>query len=412
MSGIRIASETGRLTGVIVHTPGREVSLVHPDRREALLFDDIIFETDARDEHLAMRRLFETAIPDGGKVFEITDLFTEAFADADARLYVIDSLIRRQPELRIAPYRALLLDLSPSELTRFAVEGQIPGNSDLVLDPSPNLLFTRDLAAVVRDRIILSRAAKPARIRESILMEALVRFHPLFKDVRDSAIRIPDQDTIEGGDILVPSEDVVMIGMSERTSFSGVMQAASQLLDIGVRDVLIVDIPKQRSSMHLDTIFTFAHPDECVVFSPAIGDRSGNVVKLTREGGRLVTTLRPTVKIALEESLRRELTFISCGGDDELNQHREQWTDGANLFCLAPGVVVGYERNTNTFRELEIHGYTVLSQDEFLDRYRDRPFQPDSDTRLAIHFLGHELCRGRGGARCMTLPISRTERDA
>lgn len=406
---IRVESETGRLNGVIVHTPGREVSLVHPDRREALLFDDIIFEADARDEHLAMRRLFEAVLPAGGRVIEITDLFTEAFAEGDARTYFIDTLIRRLPELRLAPYRGRLLDLAPADLTRFAVEGQIPGSPDLALDPSPNLLFTRDLAAVVRDRILLSRAAKPARARESILMDTLVRFHPLFEGVAATAIRIPAHDTIEGGDILVASPDCVLIGMSERTSFSGVMQAASQLLDIGVRDILIVDIPKQRSSMHLDTIFTFAHPDECVAFAPAITDRADNVVKLTREGGRLVTTLRPSLHIALQESLERDITFIRCGGGDELNQHREQWTDGANLFCLAPGVVVGYERNTNTFRELESHGYTLLTQDDFLDRYAGRPFEPAADLRLAVSFLGHELCRGRGGARCMTLPISRLE---
>lgn len=406
---IRVDSETGRLNGVIVHTPGREVSLVHPDRREALLFDDIIFEADAREEHLAMRRLFETALPAGGRVYEITDLFTEAFGEADARRHFIDTLIRRLPELRLAPYRDRLLDLAPADLTRFAVEGQIPGSPDLALDPSPNLLFTRDLAAVVRDRILLSRAAKPARARESILMDTLVRYHPLFAGVAASAIRIPVHDTIEGGDILVASPDCVLIGMSERTSFSGVMQAAAQLLDIGVRDILIVDIPKQRSSMHLDTIFTFAHPDECVVFAPAITDRADNVVRLTREEGRLVTTLRPSLQAALQESLERDITFIRCGGGDELNQHREQWTDGANLFCLAPGVVVGYERNTNTFRELESHGYTLLTQDDFLDRYAGKPFEPAADLRLAVSFLGHELCRGRGGARCMTLPISRTE---
>ncbi len=404
---VHVTSETGRLNGVIVHTPGREVSLVHPDTKDELLFDDIIYEAEARSEHLGMKALFEAAVPPGGKVFEIVDLFNDVFSDEGVRMEFVDVLIRRQPELRMAPYRAAMLDLSGHALTRFAVEGQVAELKDLVLPPSPNLLFTRDLAAVVRDSIVISRAAKVARIRESILMEMLVRHHPIFSTVKEKAIRIPVHDTIEGGDILVASDDVVLIGMSERTSFSGVMQAADQLLTLGVKHVLIVDIPKQRSSMHLDTIFTFAHPNECVAFSPAIQDRSQNVVLLNKDGDRIVNRLMPSLRHALQECLERDITFIECGGPDKLNQHREQWSDGANLFCLAPGVVVGYERNTNTFKSMEEHGYTVITQDEFLSTYRDKPFTPDADLRLAVTFIGHELCRGRGGARCMTMPISR-----
>jgi arginine deiminase len=404
---VQVTSETGRLNGVIVHTPGREVSLVHPDTKDDLLFDDIIYEAEARSEHLGMKALFEAAVPEGGKVLEIVDLFRDVFTDSDVRTQFIDAMIKRQPELRMAPFRSALMDLSGDALTRFAVEGQAAELKGLVLNPSPNLLFTRDLAAVVRDGIVVSRAAKTARIRESILMEMLVQHHPIFSTVKQKAIRIPVHDTIEGGDILVASEDVVLIGMSERTSFSGVMQAADQLLTLGVKHVLIVDIPKQRSSMHLDTIFTFAHPNECVAFSPAIQDRSQNVVLLNKDGDRIVNRLMPSLKHALQECLERDITFIECGGPDVLNQHREQWSDGANLFCLAPGVVVGYERNTNTFKSMEEHGYTVITQDEFLSRYSESPFEPDASMRLAVTFIGHELCRGRGGARCMTMPISR-----
>lgn len=404
---VQVTSETGRLNGVIVHTPGREVSLVHPDTKDDLLFDDIIYEAEARSEHLGMKALFEAAVPKGGMVLEIVDLFRDVFNESDVRTQFVDAMIKRQPELRMAPFRDALLDLPGDALTRFAVEGQAAELKGLVLNPSPNLLFTRDLAAVVRDGIVVSRAAKTARIRESILMEMLVQHHPIFSTVKQKAIRIPVHDTIEGGDILVASEDVVLIGMSERTSFSGVMQAADQLLTLGVKHVLIVDIPKQRSSMHLDTIFTFAHPNECVAFSPAIQDRSQNVVLLNKDGDRIVNRLMPSLKYALQECLERDITFIECGGSDKLNQHREQWSDGANLFCLAPGVVVGYERNTNTFKSMEDHGYTVITQDEFISRYSESPFEPDADLRLAVTFIGHELCRGRGGARCMTMPISR-----
>jgi arginine deiminase len=404
---IQVHSETARLNGVIVHTPGPEVTLVHPDNKHELLFDDIIFESQANHEHREMLDIFRAAMPDSSNVYEIVDLIRHVFGSEDARLYFVERLMRRYPDKLISTQREPLLELDALALTRFAVDGRHDAVPALKLYPSPNLLFTRDLAAVIGNRIVLSQFARPARLRESILMETLVMFHPLFDSVRDNVIRIPETDTIEGGDILVASEDLVLIGMSERTSFSGVMQAGRSILEKGVKTVLIVDIPKQRSSMHLDTIFTFASPHECVVFPPAIIDRTQNVVALQRINGDLITNLKPSLKSALEEYLGREMTFIKCGGEDTVMQHREQWSDGANLFALAPGVVVGYERNLRSFEAMEKQGYTVMNQYEFIKLCRNEGFKPDETTRIAISFIGHELCRGRGGARCMTLPISR-----
>jgi arginine deiminase len=406
---IQVKSETARLNGVIVHTPGREVSLVHPDNKHELLFDDIIFETQASREHRDMLEIFKTAMPAGGKVYEIVDLIEQAFASEDARHFFIDKLIRRHPDKLLSTLRDAIADLDANGLLRFAVEGVSEHIPTLKMQPSPNILFTRDLAAVLGDHIVLSSAARTARIRESILMEVLILFHPLFAGVRDKTIRIPDEDTIEGGDILIASNEVVLIGMSERTSFSGVMQAGKSILSKGFKTVLIVDIPKQRSSMHLDTIFTFASENECVAFPPAIMDRTKNVVALQQKDGELVTTLKESLKSALEEALQRDFTFIKCGGDDPVQQHREQWSDGANLFALAPGVVLGYERNTKSFETMQNHGYQVMTQFEFIEKYKKPGFYPDSSTKIAISFTGHELCRGRGGARCMTLPISRLD---
>src|SRR5699024_9818587 len=149
-----------------------------------------------------------------------------------------------------------LLQLRPQELLQFVIEGTTSAISGFSLLPIPNLLFTRDLSAVVGNNILLSRPAKKSRLRESVLLETLVKYHPLFKEIRANIIQIPDRETIEGGDVLVASEDVVLIGMSKRTSFSGLMTAANQLLNNGVETVLAVDIPKRRASMHLDTIFT------------------------------------------------------------------------------------------------------------------------------------------------------------
>lgn len=404
---LQVNSEVGRLHSVIVHTPGLEAALVSPDIKDELLFDDIVFEPSARIEHQGMIQIFEKTLPQGGKVYEITDLILDAFNTKNCRKFFVNRLIDVLHEENMQPIRQDLLNLNPKELYEFAVFGRTANIKNFKLLPSPNILFTRDLAAVVGGHIVLSKAAKKARIRESLLMECLIEFHPLFKSVKQKTIRLAQRDSIEGGDILVASKKLVLIGMSERTSFSGVMRAGEQLLKTGVKNVLVVDIPKQRSSMHLDTIFTFSNYDECIVFPQAISQRSDNIVSLTMRRGKMITELKSNLQDALQEYLNRDITFINCGGDDPVNQLREQWTDGANVFALAPGVIVGYERNTHTFMNLERHGYEILDQHEFLQRYRNKQFRPQKGKKMAISFEGHELCRGRGGARCMTLPIMR-----
>ena len=300
-----------------------------------------------------------------------------------------------------------LLKLDPKELLIFITQGSLKHPKGFTLNPSPNLLFTRDLAAVVGKSILISRAAKKARLRESLMMETLVQYHPLFDPVRENAIRISGHQSIEGGDVLVVSDDLVLIGMSERTSFSGLMKGTEGLLNSGVKTVLAVDIPKQRSSMHLDTIFTFADKNECIVFPPAILEQEDNVIELFKDGDSIKTKAHQSLKLALEEKTGEAFNFIKCGGEDRTNQFREQWTDGANVFALAPGIIVGYERNTNTFNTLVDHGYDLMNQFEFIEEYSQKGFNPKEGQKIAISFQGHELCRGRGGARCMTMPISR-----
>ena len=404
---INVSSEIGHLKGVIVHTPGREVSLVNPEIKDELLFDDIIFEEDARGEHLDMLDVFKAAMPKDGEVFEITELFHETIKNADARAHYIEQLIREFPEENLSVIEKELLALEPDDLLTFCTQGILKGSTDFNLHPSPNLLFTRDLAAVVGNSILLSRAATHARLRESLLMETLVEFHPLFEEVKKNAIRISGNQSIEGGDVLVESDKLVLIGMSERTSFTGLMKAAEGLLRKGVQTVLAVDIPKQRASMHLDTIFTFASKDECIVFPPAILEQKDNVVVLQKDGEKVLAEARPTLYDALKEFSGKQYDFIKCGGESRTSQFREQWTDGANVFALAPGIIVGYERNTRTFNTLIDHGYSFMNQFEFVEEYSNKTLVPDDDLKIAISFQGHELCRGRGGARCMTMPISR-----
>lgn len=403
-----VPSETAVLKEVIVHTPGPEVSKVNPEIKDDLLFDDIIFETDARQEHLDMLKIFQVAMGKKGRIHEIIDLTREVFTQEDAKAFFVERLIKTSKGYNLYPLEKELLALEPDEMVRFIIEGTTERLPHVMMFPSPNLLFTRDLAAVVGNSIVVSKAAKEARWRESLITNTLIRFHPLFESIRDNAIHVGGRNSIEGGDILVAAPNIAMIGMSERTSFSALHSVAEQLLDHGMEYIVAVDIPKQRASMHLDTIFTFTSPTECLVFPPSISDMRHNVVVLYRSGDHVASTVKYNLQQTLNELMGREITFINCGGADRTNQFREQWTDGANSFALAPGVIVGYERNIHTFEALKEHGYEIWEQFEFIEEFGKTDERPDfTGRKMAIHFMGHELCRGRGGARCMTMPISR-----
>ncbi|MFU8813007.1 MAG: arginine deiminase family protein [Balneolaceae bacterium] len=403
---IGIFSETSPLRKVITHTPGREVSLVSPECKDELLFDDIIFEEDAREEHLNMLDIFKAAMPKDGEVIEILDLARDCLSVDEQRLDFVETMVRELTHENLHIVQNDLKELDADALLRFIVHGRISDDSKFTLLPTPNILFTRDLAAVVGTQVIVSKAAKAVRARESLLMKMIVRCHPLFSGA-SKIIEPGSNQSIEGGDVLVASEHVALIGMSERTSFSGLMSVAEQLLQGDIDHVLAVDIPKKRSSMHLDTIFTFADKDECIVYPPAIEQKTDNVVELFRSGSAIQSRGHKSLQGALEELHGHPFHFIRCGGNDPTTQHREQWTDGANVFALAPGVIVGYERNTNTFEELHKNGYRVMTQFEFIGEFGRNGFHPEKEGKIAISFQGHELCRGRGGARCMTQPILR-----
>lgn len=192
-----ITSEVGRLRAVVVHTPGREVSLVHPERRQELLFEDIIFEQGAREEHLNMIALFRKVLPDGEGVYDIADLFREALEQQEARDFFVERFIELHPLQNLRILERELRQLEPDALYELAITGRSP--LPVSVPPTPNLMFTRDLAAVVGEHILLSRAATPARVRESLIMETVALYHPFFSHHPEQVILLDEGVTLEGG---------------------------------------------------------------------------------------------------------------------------------------------------------------------------------------------------------------------
>ena len=415
-SPLQITSETAPLRQVVVHTPGEEMALVSPANRETLLFDDILFLEQAQEEHHVMRQLFERIVGAPDAVLELSDLVRETFGVSDAREAFVDDLIRKLPERNFEAYETELKALSPEALHRFAMTGQ--ADFPITAWPLPNLLFTRDLSAVVGDHVILSYAATPARLPESAITQTIFKHHPRFESSRNHQIELSPDVSFEGGDLLVVNDTTVLIGQSERTSLGGVMEVAQQLLArTEIENVVMVNLPKERYCMHLDTVFTFADDETCVVFPPVILEprnqifhfQAGDEVDAPDGDRRFQMRVLPSLEVALNELTGRTMRFIACGGDDPVRQRREQWTDGANLFAARSGLVVGYDRNRVTFETLRQEGFHVVDAEDFLDFYGDTEIPPEG--HIAVRLRGNELSRGRGGPRCMTMPLRRQKAE-
>ncbi len=396
-------SEVGRLRTVMLHRPGPELKRLTPRNNDTLLFDGIPWVSRAQDEHDA----FAEALRDRGvEVLYLTDLLTETLQEAEAREHAIAgamSSLHLGDTLR-GYLASALRDQSAEELAAFLTAGvrndevrggfglvtSLLASDDFVIDPLPNLLFTRDSSVWVRDRVAITSLAMPARERETQLTELIYRDHARFRGT--PKIHGWQHEHVEGGDVLLLAPGVVAIGVGERTTPAGAERLARQLFRADLaHTVLAVPIAQERATMHLDTVCTMVDVDKIVMYpnvadhlqayTVTVRDRAGDSDS-DRDLVLAVTEPEPFL-VAAAKAMQIDTLHQIDTGLDPVTAEREQWDDGNNTLALAPRVAVAYERNVETNARLEEAGIEVIA------------------------IAGSELGSGRGGPRCMSCPIRR-----
>lgn len=426
---LKVTSEIGKLKSVLVHLPGPEIDRMVPSMMEELLFDDILYGNRAREEH---RRFQQVLGYVADEVLEIQDLLEEVLDVPEQRGAILDDLgniLGWGPDM---DYR--LRDLTAEQLASALITGiekPAPGiataASELYwLPPIPNYFFQRDPLVIVGERAVRGSMATSARLREPLLSGYVMSLHPRFASLEGGKFWFQEfsadygkpaayarmRPTLEGGDVLVLREDMLAIGYSERTEKTTIERLAESLkkLKSPIKRILVVAIPPERSFMHLDTVFTMISQDECLVYAPMIlpdGAEEADVYECDLTKREITWTTEKDLLSALKAA-KLDLKPIRCGGNDPIAERREQWTDGANAFALAPGVVLMYDRNEATAAELARAGYSVVDEaDLLLGKEELELWKPTK--KYVIQLAAHELSRARGGPRCMTMPLVRED---
>lgn len=411
-----INSEIGELESVITHTPGAEVENMTPENAERALYSDILNLSVALPEYME----FNEVLKQFAQVFEVRDLLSGILDNSKVRNGLLKKICQSEG---VDDVCSSLFALPSDVLARQLIEGvemekntltKFLDNERFSLHPLPNFFFTRDAAFALNDKILISKMASKVRERESLIMEAIFDFHPMFETQTVNPVRIFDKSgkaSIEGGDVLVAREDVFLSGISKRTTSQGIDAVIEHLRQKpGVKHMLLQELPgKPESFIHLDMVFTFLDRDKCMIFEPLVLRSSRHITIHVVVDGDKVTHIREEDNLlsALSQ-LGFDLKPIVCGGINDLyTMEREQWQSGANFFALAPGKVIGYGRNVHTMEQLNRHGFEIIRARDVFKGKTD----PAAYEKFVITIEGDELSRGGGGARCMTMPIHRKEID-
>lgn len=401
--GINNYSEIGKLNKVLLHRIGEEIEGLVPDNFERLLFDDIPYLKVARQEH---DKFADVLRENDVEVIYYVDETVKALRDRKVRERFVREFVNESDIHSDAVKEALeeyLMSMSVKDMVEKTISGvkkselnvkstsladYISSGYPYYTDPMPNLYFTRDQGACVGNGVSIHHMSTAARRREALLLKYMFRYNSSFAPEGTNIWYDYDQAySMEGGDVLVLSDEIVAIGLSQRTTVAGIEQFARNILNrSSFRKILVFDIPKCRAFMHLDTVFTMVDFDKFTIHPEIEGPLQLFEITLDREGNAHFSSMQDE----LENILKNELglpavDLIRCGGDDAQAAQREQWNDGSNTLAIAPGIVVTYERNYVTNDLLDKKGIKVLTI-------------PSS-----------ELSRGRGGPRCMSCPVNRDD---
>ncbi len=406
MNKLQVRSEIGELKKVLLHRPGGELENLTPKWLSQLLFDDIPWLKLAQEEHDAFAQTFRD---NGVEVLYLTDLVSESL-DVSNKIkdQFIDQFINEASitsETLKEKTKAFLSSFeSNKDLVSMCMAGirkrDIPNfekrtlsdyirDYPFVTDPMPNLYFTRDPFAIINIGVAISKMFSVTRSRETIFAEYIFKYHPVYGDNAIPKYYSRDSiSTLEGGDVLVLSEKVLAIGVSQRTHPASIEKLAKSIFfenETEYETVLAFDIPKNRAFMHLDTVFTQVDYDKFLIHQDVQDILKAYEVKRNpkKKGKLLVKLVHGNLEEILSKYLEKDITLIPCGGEDNVAAAREQWNDGANTVVIRPGEVIVYERNHITNDLLVKHG-------------------------IKIHTIpSSELSRGRGGPRCMSMPFWR-----